>query len=69
MARIRNRRSAPAAAIDVGGSTRVDSVMLVQIKVPVWLYTHKAQRGDVVTVDPELGLRLIENGQADAFAG
>jgi hypothetical protein len=46
---------------------RVDSVMVVKIKRPVWLHTHKAQPGEVVTLDPALAQRLIESGAADGY--
>ena len=56
------------ASAELAQDERVQSVMVVRLKVPVWLHTHKAQRGDVVTVDPDLGRKLIEQGQADGFA-
>jgi hypothetical protein len=72
MARIRNRKVSHAveavASAELAQAEQVQSVMVVKIKVPVWLHTHKAQRGEVVTVDPELGRRLIERGQADGYA-
>ena len=44
----------------------IHSVMVVRVKRPVWLHTHKAQPGETVTVDPELAQKLIDTGLADA---
>jgi hypothetical protein len=72
MGRIRNRKSALAveavASAELAQGEQISSVMVVKVRAPVWLHTHKAQRGDIVTVDPELGRLLIERGQADGIA-
>ena len=46
-------------------SEMIPSVMVVRVKRPVWLHTHKAQPGEVVTVDPDLARKLIDTGTAE----
>jgi len=41
--------------------------MTLRIIQPVWLHTHKAMRGDVVTVDVELGAYMIKTKTAERY--
>jgi hypothetical protein len=65
MARIRKKAVPPDVTAFVTPGPSIHSVMVVRVKRPVWLHTHKAQPGETVTVDPELGQKLIETGAAD----
>ena len=46
---------------------KLEGWVTVKIRKPVWLANHKAQPGEVATLEAVLADKLIASGHADAY--